>query len=91
MNKSELIAKIAHEADIPKTTASKALNGILESISSALKEGDQVSLVGFGTFKVNERKERLGRNPQTGETMKIAAAKMPSFSAGKSFKEFVNG
>ncbi|WP_018692312.1 HU family DNA-binding protein [Algicola sagamiensis] len=91
MNKSELIAKIAHEADIPKATASKALNGILESISSALEEGDQVSLVGFGTFKVNERKERLGRNPQTGETMKIAATKVPSFSAGKSLKEFVNG
>ncbi|MDZ5601760.1 HU family DNA-binding protein [Pseudomonas sp. RP23018S] len=90
MNKSELIDAIAASADIPKNTAGKALDAVLESVTGALKQGDDVVLVGFGTFTVKERAERTGRNPQTGNPIKISAAKVPNFKAGKGLKDAVN-
>lgn len=90
MNKSELIDAIAASADIPKAAAGRALDAMIESIGGALKEGDQVALVGFGTFMVKERAERTGRNPQTGEPIQIAAAKVPGFKPGKALKDAVN-
>ena len=90
MNKSELIDAIAASADIPKAAAGRALDAVIESIEGALKEGDQVALVGFGTFSVKERAARTGRNPQTGAPIEIAAAKIPSFKAGKALKDAVN-
>ncbi|WP_313739350.1 HU family DNA-binding protein [Pseudomonas sp.] len=90
MNKSELIDAIAASADISKATAGKALDAVIESVTGALKQGDDVVLVGFGTFGVKERAERIGRNPQTGAEIKIAAAKVPGFKAGKGLKDAVN-
>ena len=90
MNKSELIEAIAAAADISKAAAGRALDAVTDSIAGALKEGDQVSLVGFGTFVVKERAARTGRNPQTGAPIEIAAAKIPSFKAGKALKDAVN-
>lgn len=90
MNKSDLIDAIAASADISKAAAARALDATVESIKTALKNGDSVNLVGFGTFKVGERAARNGRNPKTGETIQIAAAKIPKFSAGKSLKDAVN-
>ncbi|MFI5859720.1 HU family DNA-binding protein [Streptomyces parvulus] len=90
MNKSELIDVIASMADISKDTAGKALEAWTESITGALKNGDDVALVGFGTFSVQERAERTGRDPQTGETITIAAAKVPGFKAGQGLKRAVN-
>jgi len=90
VNKSELIDAIAASADIPKAAAGRALDAMIESIGGALKEGDQVALVGFGTFMVKERAERTGRNPQTGEPIQIAAAKVPGFKPGKALKDAVN-
>ena len=90
MNKSELIETIAESADIPKAAAGRALDAVVESITGALKSGDQVALVGFGTFAVKERAARTGRNPQTGQPIQIAAAKIPSFKAGKALKDAVN-
>lgn len=90
MNKSELIDAIAAAADLSKADAGRALDATIESISGALKNGDTVSLVGFGTFQVKERAAREGRNPQTGATIKIAAAKVPGFKAGKALKDAVN-
>ncbi|KSQ25072.1 HU family DNA-binding protein [Pseudomonas aeruginosa] len=90
MNKAELIEAIATSADLPKATAGKALDALTSAITSALKNGDSVNLVGFGTFAVKERAEREGRNPQTGATLKIAAAKLPGFKAGKGLKDAVN-
>lgn len=90
MNKSELIDSIAASADISKAAAGRALDAVTESITQALKSGDQVSLVGFGTFVVKERAARTGRNPQTGAPIEIAAAKIPSFKAGKALKDAVN-
>ena len=87
MNKSELIDAIAAEADISKAAAAKALDGMIASVTDALKKGDTVTLVGFGTFYVGERAERSGRNPKTGETIKIAAARSPKFRAGKALKD----
>ena len=87
MNKSELIDAIAAEADISKAAAAKALDGMIASVTEALKKGDTVTLVGFGTFYVGERAERSGRNPKTGETIKIAAARSPKFRAGKALKD----
>lgn len=87
MNKSELIDAIAAEADISKAAAAKALDGVIASVTDALKKGDTVTLVGFGTFYVGERAERSGRNPKTGETIKIAAARSPKFRAGKALKD----
>jgi DNA-binding protein HU-beta len=90
MNKSELIEKIAHKADIKKPAAQAALDAIVDSITAALKEGDNVSLVGFGTFESRARAARSGRNPQTGEAIQIAAANTPAFKAGKGLKDALN-
>ena len=90
MNKSELIDAIAESADISKAAAGRAIDAVVESVTDALKEGDQVTLIGFGTFSVKERAARTGRNPQTGEEIQIAAAKIPSFKAGKALKDAVN-
>ncbi len=90
MNKSELIDAIAASADIPKAAAGRALDATIDAITGALKEGDQVVLVGFGTFAVKERAARTGRNPQTGEPIEIAAAKVPGFKPGKALKDAVN-
>lgn len=90
MNKSELIDAIAASADISKASAARALDAMVESIAGALAKGDQVSLVGFGTFAVKERAARTGRNPQTGAEIKIAAAKVPGFKPGKALKDAVN-
>lgn len=90
MNKSELIDAIATSADLPKAAAGRALDATLEAVTEALKKGDQVSLVGFGTFLVKHRAERTGRNPQTGAELTIAASNVPSFKAGKALKDAVN-
>ncbi len=91
MNKSELIDTIAASADISKAAAGRALDAMTESVTTALKEGDQVTLIGFGTFSVKDRAARTGRNPQTGAEIQIKAAKVPSFKAGKALKDAVNG
>lgn len=90
MNKSELIDAIAESADISKAAAGRAVDAVVESVTGALKKGDQVTLIGFGTFSVKERAARTGRNPQTGAEIQIAAAKIPSFKAGKALKDAVN-
>ena len=90
MNKTELVAAIAASADISKKDAEKALKAFVDVVTDSLKKGDKVQLVGFGTFEVAERSAREGRNPQTGETMKIAACKAPKFKAGKALKDAVN-
>lgn len=87
MNKSELIEAIAQEADISKAAVQKALDATTNAVTTALKQGDTVTLVGFGTFYVGERAERQGRNPKTGEPLTIAAAKTPKFRAGKALKD----
>jgi DNA-binding protein HU-beta len=89
VNKAELIDLIADKADISKASAARALDAALDGIVSALRGGDQVALVGFGTFAVKERAERQGRNPQTGETMTISASRTASFKPGKAFKEAI--
>lgn len=89
MNKSELIEKMADAADISKAAAAKALDALTDEIAGALKAGDTVSLIGFGTFSVKERAARTGRNPQTGATIEIKASKTPSFKAGKALKDAV--
>ncbi len=91
MNKTELVDAIAAKADMSKAQAKAALESILETITQSLKEGDPVQLVGFGTFKVNHRAERTGRNPQTGAEITIAASNVPAFVAGKALKDAVNG
>ena len=91
MKKSELIAVMAEKSGLDKKSAEKALNAFTDTVAEALKAGDKVQLVGFGTFEVSERGERTGRNPQTGEEMVIPASKNPKFKAGKSLKEKVNG
>lgn len=90
MNKSELIDAIAEGADISKAAASRALDTVIESVSATLKKGDQVSLVGFGTFSVKHRPARTGRNPQTGKEIQINASNVPSFKPGKALKDSVN-
>ncbi len=90
MNKAELIEAIADAADLTKADAGRALEGMVSAITAALKKGDTVSLVGFGSFQVKERAARQGRNPQTGNTITISAAKIPSFKAGKALKDAVN-
>lgn len=90
MNKQELIAAVAAEANITKADAAKAVDAITASVTKALKKGDNVSLIGFGTFKVSQRAARTGRNPQTGKEIKIAARKAPAFVAGKALKDAVN-
>ncbi len=90
MNKSELIDAIASGADISKASAGRALDAMLDSITETLRKGDQVALVGFGTFSVKDRAARTGRNPQTGKTIQIPAARVPGFKAGKGLKDAVN-
>jgi DNA-binding protein HU-beta len=90
MNKSDLITAIAEHANLTKADAGRSLDAIIKSIETALKAGDSVALVGFGSFEVKERAERKGRNPQSGEEITIAAARLPSFKAGKSLKDAVN-
>ena len=89
MNKSELVAKISEDTKLTKKASEIALNSILTTIEGALKKGEKVQLVGFGTFEVRQRAARKGHNPQTGEAIKIAACKAPAFKAGKAFKEIV--
>jgi len=91
MNKGELVAKIAEGADITKASAGRALDSLIGSVTEELSNGGDVALVGFGTYKVNDRAARTGRNPQTGEAIQIAAAKVPAFKAGKALKDAVNG
>ena len=86
----ELIEKIATDADISKASAERALNAAIEQIIKAVTKADDVQLIGFGTFKSGKRAARMGRNPKTGEPLKIAAAKTVKFSAGKAFKDAVN-
>ena len=90
MNKAELIEAVAAAADLNKAVATRAVDAMLNGIADALKKGEQVALVGFGTFEVRERAARTGRNPQTGETINIKAAKAPAFKAGKALKDAVN-
>jgi DNA-binding protein HU-beta len=90
VNKAELIDSIAASADIPKAAAGRALDAMIESVQGALKKGESVALVGFGTFSVKDRAARTGRNPQTGQPIQIKAAKIPNFKAGKSLKDAVN-
>ena len=90
MNKSDLVDAIAKSAELSKAAAGRALDATVDSIKKALKKGDTVSLVGFGTFKVGKRAARMGRNPRTGAAIKIKAAKVPKFSAGKGLKDAVN-
>lgn len=91
MNKSELVDFIASEAEISKAAAGRALDAFTSAVKNTLKKGDDLTLVGFGTFSVGERAARLGRNPQTGEEIKIKAAKVPKFKPGKGLKDTVNG
>lgn len=90
MNKTELIAAVAEKAEISKKDSEKALKAFIDVVTDELKNGEKIQLVGFGTFEVSERAAREGRNPQTGETMKIAASKAPKFKAGKALKDMVN-
>ena len=89
MNKAELISNVAEKTELTKKDSEKAVNAILEAIGAALRKGDKVQLVGFGTFEIRKRAARKGRNPQTGEEINIAAAKVPVFKAGKSLREAV--
>ena len=90
MNKTDLVNVSAAEAELTKKQAEAALNATLDAVANALKNGDKVQLIGFGTFEVKTVAEREGRNPKTGETIKIAAAKKPAFSASKVLKDSVN-
>ena len=90
MNKNELVASISEKTGLKKTEAEKAVKAFTESVTEALKKGDKVQLVGFGTFEVVDRPAREGRNPQTGKTMKIKASKSPKFKSGKALKDSVN-
>ncbi|MGH8533907.1 MAG: HU family DNA-binding protein [Gammaproteobacteria bacterium] len=90
MNKTDLIDVVAESADLPKASAGRAVDAMVNAITKALKKNDEVTLVGFGTFSVRKRAARAGRNPRTGETIKIAASKVPAFKPGKAFKDAVN-
>ncbi len=90
MNKNDMIAEVAKKAGLSKTDAAKSIDAFVSVITSALKAGDDVRLVGFGTFAVSERAATEGRNPRTGETIKIPASKQPKFKAGKGLKDAVN-
>ena len=90
MNKSELIDQIAKQADISKAAAGRALDATVGAVTTAMKKGGMVTLVGFGTFYVGKRSARSGRNPRTGATIKIRAAKVPKFRAGKALRDAVN-
>ena len=90
MNKSQLIEAVAAKNGMKKKDAEAAVNAVTETIAEAMKNGEKVQLVGFGTFEVKERAARSGRNPKTGETIQIAASKHPAFTAGKALKDSVN-
>lgn len=90
MNKQDFIHAIADEAELSKADAARAVDAFVEVLKKALRQGETVSLVGFGTFQVRERAARTGRNPRTGENIAIAASKTPSFKAGKAMKDAVN-
>ena len=89
MTKAEVIEKMSQDAGVSKAVAGRALESFVECVTKSLKKGNKVSLVGFGTFAVSKRKARKGRNPRTGETLTIKAAKVPKFTAGKAFKEAI--
>jgi DNA-binding protein HU-beta len=90
MNKQELIGSVADSTGLSKTDAGKAVEGVFDAVTAALKKGDEVRLVGFGTFSVSKRKASTGRNPRTGEPMKIKASSQPKFKPGKGLKDAVN-
>ena len=90
MNKAELIAAVAENAELTKKDAEKAVKAFIDVVTDELKKGEKVQLVGFGTFEVSERAAREGRNPQTGKEMTIAASKAPKFKAGKALKDMIN-
>lgn len=90
MNKTELINAVAEAAQLSKKDASNAVAAVFDSITDAMEKGDKVQLIGFGTFETRERGERTGKNPRTGEEVKIAACKNPAFKAGKALKDAVN-
>lgn len=90
MNKTDLVAAVASATDLSKTDATSATDAVFAAITGALKDGDTVQLVGFGSFGITDRAARDGRNPRTGETIKIAASKQPKFKAGKGLKDIVN-
>lgn len=90
MNKTDLIGVIAETVDISKAAAGRALDAVICAITSSLSKGKPVTLIGFGSFVVNKRKQRIGRNPRTGEPMTVPAAKVPRFKAGKNLKDKVN-
>jgi DNA-binding protein HU-beta len=90
MNKAELIERVAKEADLSKAGASRAIDAMLKGVSVALKKGEIVTLVGFGSFYIGKRAARVGRNPRTGAAIKIKSAKVPKFRAGKGLKDMVN-
>ncbi|WP_028402065.1 HU family DNA-binding protein [Ectobacillus panaciterrae] len=89
MNKTDLIYKVAEQAELTKKDATQVVDAVFDTILNALKAGDSVQLLGFGSFEVRERAARTGRNPQTGEEIEIAASKVPAFKAGKQLKEAV--
>ena len=91
MNKSELIDAVAASADLPKASAGRAIDAMIDTITASLQKDDPVVLVGFGTFAVKDRAARSGRNPQTGQPIEIPAAKIPTFKPGKALKDAVNG
>ncbi len=90
MNKTELVAALAKKTDLSKSKAEEVVNALLDTITASLKKGDEVKLIGFGTFAVRARKAQTGRNPRTGAPIKIAASKQPKFAAGKALKDAVN-
>jgi len=90
MNKADLIDAVAEAADLSKAQSGRAVEALLDAVTGALKKGDQVSIVGFGSFLVRNRDARKGRNPKTGETIDIPASKAPAFKAGKALKDAVN-
>lgn len=89
LNKSDLISQVAEKAGLKKVDAEKAVNAIFDTIGEALKEGDKVQLIGFGTFETRERSARVGRNPQTGTEIKIPASKVPAFKPGSGLKDLL--
>jgi DNA-binding protein HU-beta len=89
MTKAELVEAVAKAADIPKAAAEKAVSAFISSVSGALKQGERVTLVGFGSFEVSDRQARTGRNPQTGKEINIAEAKVPKFRPGKALKDAI--
>ncbi|MBF0093854.1 MAG: HU family DNA-binding protein [Alphaproteobacteria bacterium] len=91
MNRADIVAAVAFAAGLTKTNAEKVVDGVFDAITAALKAGDEVRLVGFGTFTVSDRSAKEGRNPRTGEKIQIAASKQAKFSAGKGLKDTVNG